>query len=386
MELQARNSQAVGAVGLIAAISAAASAPTNVSVAASLKLGTALTDLDSAVTGLVTQTFGGQIDTGARIDIPIPLAGTAPFQVQRRTYLVGDMVETVPPTKTDGRPLPLAIARMSQGSGSYAVLGDAGDDYTSWVTRAAGLARFRVNGTAGNQISTVAGWGSPISAGPMVGFCYAHAGPIFNIVTLGDSQSASRSEDYLGLNWVQRACEAINAGGPKTWLSHSNLAWTGQTSDCFVQHLTDLLAGGIVPDILVMQVGTVNDTAGNVALTQAVVNTWRARFIRMLAICAQARICPFVWTLPPANYVVRNYGASDALRVAYNQEIIALCAAAGIPCLDAASIVSGGVDGNGQQTILPAFNLDNIHLNAAGQNALAAAGQLILQQLLSGYL
>lgn len=384
MELPARNAAAVGALGVIAAQSAAATSPGSLSVAATLRLGAGLSDLDGAFSG-ATQTFGGQQSTGARIVVPPPLAGTAPFQVQRRAYLVGDMVETVPPMKTDGRPLPLAVARMSAGSANTAMLGQSGDDFTPWATRAAGLVRFRQNATAGDQRAATAGW-SAVSTGPMVGFCYAHAGPILNVVTLGDSQSESRSEDYLNLNWVQRACEALNAGAPKTWLSHSNLAWTGQTSDCFVQHLVDLIASGIVPDIVVLQVGTVNDTAGNVALTAPVVNAWRARFARLLALCSQNRICPLVWTLPPANYVARQYGASDALRVAYNAEMLALCGAAGIACLDAAALVSGGLDANGQGTILPAFNLDNIHLNAAGQSALAAAAAPLLQQLLAGYL
>ena len=351
MELDARSPLHVGALSPILAQSRSAASPASVGSFVDVKPIAQLTDLDAAWGG-TTVKFNRGVAGAAQL-----LA--APSAAQR-TYVYSDLTEVAPVARADGGIKPLVAARCFSAAGGTALLGTTGDDFTNWATRTAGLVRLRVNGTAGDQRSATTGW-SAVSTGPVVGFAYAHNGPIANIMSIGDSITEGRGT-LLNESFGLLACEALNAGNPSTWLSHSSLGWSGQTTDQFVQNLKDLLQWGLVPDVLIFPLGSPNDVTATI--TPAIVNLWRSRTAQILALCAEYRITPVAWTMLPTNASVKAYGATDQLRVSYNTEQIGTIRASGGLVVDLATAISGPLDGNGQVTLLN--TADNIHPNTTG--------------------
>ena len=360
-ELDARGPKQVGSVRAIMCQSRAAASPGPIAGFVDLKYIGALADLDSA--------WGGTNALFSR-----GLAGAAsmpaPGTTDRRSYAYTDQTRIVPVARTDGGTKPLVAARAFLGTASAAFLGTSGDSFTNWSTRAAGLARQRVNSTAGDQRTATTGW-TATSTGPVIGFSYNHLGPICNVVSIGDSITEGRSETFLEENFTLLACEALNASGPATWVSHSNLGWSGQTSAQVLVNTRDMLRAGIVPDVLVFPAGSPNDVT--TTITTAIVDAWRAYVADMLALCAEYRIVPVLWTILPTNYAVKPYAATDSLRIAYNSEIVALGSSTGLTVVNMEPVFAGAVDGNGQTTLLT--SADGIHPNSTG-NANAAVTML----------
>jgi lysophospholipase L1-like esterase len=265
--------------------------------------------------------------------------------------------------------------------GAAAMIGVAGTDLTNWATRSAGSVRMRKNSATGDQTAAITNWGSAVSYGVIPGFAYVDSGPVCNVMGFDDSlgDGFGGGITYQSENVNILACEAINAEGHKTWLSYANLAWSGQTTANILNNFRDAVGAGLVPDIAVIPSGSPNDVAG--VITTAHVTAWRTFLNQMLEVCALNGICPIVRPVYPANFAVKAWGTSDALRIAWNTEVAAMCAASNIIYLDGDLVtLTGPIDGNGQMTLL--LTTDGIHPNDTGKAALKPARMAAIKKAL----
>lgn len=368
MELMARDAKSVSDLSIIMGQSVAAASPGDPGAFVNAGFVSAFADLDGVV-ALTQVNFQGP-GSAARLQRSVSTV--------RREFQFSDPLLLAPPARSDGGTRPIAVARGYYGIGNTAIMGGpAGSppNFDAWATRAAGKSRIRVNSGAGDQRTATANWGLT-SQSPLVGFAFGHAGPVFNVMSAGDSLFVGQ-DTYRGAGPALLACEAINNGTPKSWMVHSNIAWSGAASTTIVQNIRETFEQGIIPDILYFPTGTPNDVTPGNPITDTIVNNWRAYTIAILRMCASYGVLPMGCDVRPVNYAVQQWGASDSThRKAYNTEMAARFAAMGLPYVAASSVLSGGVDGNGQETML--FNLDNIHFTEAGK---AAEGALVKDQL-----
>jgi hypothetical protein len=272
-----------------------------------------------------------------------------------------------------------------------AILGKAGVDLTNWDSRTAGKARFREHNTSGDQ-RTAATWGASsikVSRSMVTGFVFTHDGPVCNVMSLSDSTLAGEGSGitYQYESQVLLACELINAASPRAWMVHSNQGWSGQTTPLVVQRLKDILAYGLVPDILVFRAGSLNDmgAVGN-PVTETIVNGWRAAMHEILALCAANGICPIVMPILPVDHSVRQIGTSDSLRRNFNTNEVRTLAAQGILVADDEVLVAGAIDGNGQGTFSIGSSTDLVHLNDVGKTLTLPPIQANILAAVGGYI
>ena len=72
-----------------------------------------------------------------------------------------------------------------------------------------------------------------------------------------------------------------------------------------------------------------------------------------------------VWTWIPSNTSVKTYGATESLRIAYNESVKSSLKRDTI-IFDASTLISGAVDGTGQMQMKVGSTTDNIHPNDQG--------------------
>lgn len=108
-----------------------------------------------------------------------------------------------------------------------------------------------------------------------------------------------------------------------------------------------------------------------VPITAATVAAERANYQRILTAAANQKAPTISWTMLPANYAAKAWGATDSLRLSMNATRLA-GSVAGALVVDPASLVSGPVDGNSQTTLAYA-EADGLHLPYAGNVAAGAA-------------
>jgi lysophospholipase L1-like esterase len=328
-------------------------------------------DLDGAWSGATSVTFlGGQ--TQLR---PAESSSRRAFEISDPTYLT-------PVARTDGGTRALVACRIYHGSGLNIMgLGNGADDFSNWATRPSGAARMRVNSASGDQRTATTGWLNALTS-PCIGMAYFTRKPTVQVASFGDSITDGRGS-YLQANFTLLATERLNADDLKLQFSHSDLGWSGQSMVAIRNNMRDAFEAGIVPDVAVFPCSSPNNFSSG-TISAAAIQIVRSAFIDMLGLCAQYRVTPLVWTQFPVNAAVKDWGASDSLRVAYNQEIVSYCAANDIICVDLAPTLSG-VTTNGQVQMLAGTTSDGIHPNDNG-NALCmpqikAALQLITRGL-----
>lgn len=149
----------------------------------------------------------------------------------------------------------------------------------------------------------------------------------------------------------------------------------GQTQATILLHLQDAILDGFVPDIVFYQGGTPNISAA--PLLSGHVAAWRQHAVLATSAISELGGVPILRTVLPVNPAVKNYDATDALRVAYNAALLTW-EKDGLDVWDFSSVMSGETDGDGQVLMREDFNLDNIHPNDAGN---AAGAVLALQKL-----
>lgn len=302
---------------------------------------------------------------GGATTAPVPAAASA---VSRRGWFASDWVTLNSSDRSDGGAFPIVTARCTITTAApISIFGNGTDDYTNWVTRPNG--RFWcMRHQDGDQVTAPAGFTSTVNRNqsPIVGFQYLARGQVITVMGAGDSITEGRGT-YKGEGFGVPACEALSRmdGIAVEWC---NVGISGAGTDIIRNQIIDVLAAGIHPDLLVVPYGSPNDNGG----TWLASNTLSIRgFLgQALPACRVAQVQPVLWTVLPTNPASKAYGASDALRVAHNNDTLGM-RDRGVDVMDFAAALSGVTDGNGQVAMLAGSTTDNIHPNDAGNAVLA---------------
>lgn len=337
-------------------LSAANVAPVPVTKIAVSALASAA-DLNGSAGTWISGTFAGSA------------AGSIPARAaaRRRSFLISDRFDVSSIPRSDGGRWPLLGIRAFLGTaGTYTMLGNSGgtDSFTNWATKPDGRIHvMRYND--GDCIATSANFTDTTNrnTSPIIGVIYYARGRVVNVAGFGDSILAGRGT-YNGEGWGFNACHQLTDAGGIAY-EWSNLAWDGsQMNDTagtggHVDMLGDAIAAGLPIDIANFMCFGSNDFANEAGLTDAAIISEVARpFARMMVACRDAGIAPVVMPGLPVSTAVKDWGAADARRVAWNQTVKAM---PGVHYVDVESIFSGPVDGDGQVSIVASKFADGIH-------------------------
>lgn len=292
----------------------------------------------------------------------------------RIAYTATDWISISSVVRTDGGTKPLVAARaFMQTSANLPVYGDGVDNFTNWATRTDGriwAARHQ------DGLAVTSGFTDTTnrSQSPIVGFQYLARGRVITVAAVGDSITDGRGT-YLGEGFILPALEELSDMSGTAY-EYMNCGWSGQAMSTFAERAVDVLQAGIRPDVLVIPSASPNDTL--TTITQSDIDAFRARRNRIIAEARKVGVPVVAWTWLPTNTAVRNYGASDALRVAYNNELMAM-KGKGLFVADTSAVVSG-VTSSGQVQMAAGTQDDGIHPNTAGNALLKVAVKSVIRQ------
>lgn len=295
----------------------------------------------------------------------------------RRTIQWSDWLGLPSVPRTDGGTLPLLCIRsnlyLSSGTGNVVMMGDSAssDSFTNWATKPDGrIFRLLSKGggfSAGSWSGMSLANSVAANTGPAVIVQYVARGRVHNLVGFGDSITDGRST-YLGEGFGHPAAASLSSNTAGVAFEWSNFAWSGQNTTEMRVNISDAIASGIF-DVgswtAVLPNGSPNDVS--TTITPAQISTMRGNIALARQLLATKRVDSLVWTWLPSNTAVKNYGSTDSLRTAYNDELRAWAGrGAVVPDFDAA--LAGVTSGN-QVQMLAGSTSDNIHPNDTG-NAL----------------
>ena len=321
-------------------------------------------------------------------------AGTIPSRSKnrRRTYLISDIIDISSVPRTDGGVYPLLAVRAFLGTpGTYTFLNNSSgsQDLRTWATHPSGrIHAMRLQD--GDCVNFPLSFDSTENQrfSPIVGLIYYARGRVVNVAGFGDSITEGQGS-YIGEGFGFPAClnltEAAADGVAYEW---SNLAWAGMTmygnfsTGAIHDQVRDAATIKLPIDIAVMPCGSPNVSAGSPpTLTNDIVSAQqRQPFSKMLAACRDLGALPIAWSWLPTNPAVFDFGASDAVRVAYNAEVAAWISHVG-SWVDAAAILSGTTDADGQVNMLAGSTTDGVHPNDAGNALLVPAFQAAISHI-----
>jgi len=294
----------------------------------------------------------------------------------RIAYTMTDWINVSSIPRTDGGTHPLLVVRaFMQATAALPVYGDGIDDFTNWATRTDGRIWVARNQT-GLHTSTTTGFTSTTNANqsPIVGIQYLSRGKVITVCGVGDSITDGRG-GYFNEGFIMPATEALSdpAG---TAYEYMNCGWSGQAMVTFAERAIDILQSEVRPDILVLPAASPNDAVSTI--TAANVAAFRGQRSRVLAEARRLGVPVVTWTWLPVNTATRPWGATDALRTAYNAEVLAQ-AGRGIFVADTAPAVSGVTTGS-QVQMLGSATTDGIHPNPAGNAILRDVIKLVIRE------
>jgi lysophospholipase L1-like esterase len=296
---------------------------------------------------------------------------------------LSDWVDYTSFPRIDGIKYPAISTRAYiSTAGTISVFGNNADVYTQWATRPDGRVNI-MRSQDGDHVTTVAGFTSVTNENqsPIIGVRYRGAGSVITIMGDGDSITESVGSTYRGDGWGFRAAEALSdqLGIAVEW---ANTGWAGSFYSSGPRRVGDALAAGVIPDICIFPNGSPNSIS--TTIDSAAINAFRLLLMKSVLSCFDYEVMPVAWTMLPANYngsQAKQYGATDALRVAYNAETLGL-GAKGIYAIDFAGPVSGAAHATGQVEFAAGLTNDGLHPNSACEDVLrdvlaAAIGPLI---------
>lgn len=320
---------------------------------------------------ITTVTFDGGSATST-----IPAAAT-----NRRSYKVSDLIDATNVEaidRDDGGTLHLITCRhyTAQNAATISTIGDGTDDYTNWRTVPDG--RLWVSRQMnGNHTSTAgASWSTTdISQTTIAGFIFYYQGQVISVGVAGDSVAFGFGSTNKGAGLVsQFAAQYQGVNGQAVEII--NIARSGAATDGYKFGVQDLIAAGIVPDVMFISGGTINDYVGSLAAGN--VRKWRRWVAIQTAQCWDAGCVPVPLTVAPTTFAAEAMGATDALRVAHNADLLSW-RSRGQPVVDLSGAVGGLPTGTGGQ-IEPSAEMapDGIH---PSDDAYAAAAKDATAQL-----
>lgn len=194
------------------------------------------------------------------------------------------------------------------------------------------------------------------------------------IAAFGDSLTEGGSSPIAGYNWhFQAGVAAHNQYCP---VEIANFGWGGKDSNEFYE-LAALMLPYVKPSLAWFAAFTPNSSlsAANIDIERRYTSMFRA-------LAADHGTTPMLWTGIPSTYGAaqgKNWGASDALRTAYNAEI----ATYGLPYADMSAVMTGDVSATNppQVDIVVGASDDGLHPNATGDALMAAPALALLNKL-----
>lgn len=319
-------------------------------------------DFNKSASAWDAVTFGGSA-TGT-----VPVAGGS----ARRGYLLSDWIDYNSYSRSDGGSFPLIAARAYiSTAGTISVFGNGVNDFTNWPTKPDGRIDV-MRSQAGDHATTQTGFTSTTneSQSPLVGIQYRGAGSVITIMGNGDSITESVASTYIGDSWGMRAAGLLSnqAGVVVEW---ANIGWSGSFYSSVNRRFEDAFAAGILPDIALFPNGSPNSVS--TTFDANIISASRIILAKCFAACQANDVLPISWTMLPADYTgsqAKQYGASDSFRRDWNAETLAL-AAKGMYGIDFSGVVSGSAHASGQVQFSPGMSSDGLHLNDAGNDAVA---------------
>ena len=339
------------------------------------------------------------VNDGNDTAFPLKLAGPGG---ERTSYTVTRPVALRSVARSDGGTMPLVFIRAYSldtnasmpcyGNGT----GDAGNDdnLLAWASRTTGR-RWAARQQNGDQLTTPSGFTSTtdVSQSPIVGFVYWSRGAVVGLAGCGDSLNNGQGT-VTGEGWAIPLADQLAAqlGIP---VEYSNFAWAGQegvnttTGSGFYQRALDILRDeNVRPDMLMIPCGSFNPISA--PLLQAHVDKQSTILRRVLSEASTKGTRVMLYTWSPITTAGAAYGTSDALRVAYNAEILAgypnsAAGARGIGVADFSAAISGDTVG-GMVQIRAGLTDDTIHPNDAGNALFTATALPVAKQVIAGVL
>ena len=314
----------------------------------------------TAVAGTVAPTGAWVAVTFGGVSNPtIP----ARLGVNRPSITVSDVIYFSTVTRTDGYDQPYIFLRgynaTGPKSGFVGTTAELGSR-ANWGSPTA-LNRGRIKWSAssvGNFVSSNQA-GMSDDAGAFGSFCFEvqpiYSVPVLSIMGIGDSIISGDGASITGSGYGFRACADISTiARPVSW---TNYGFSSMATANFVSRLTDAIAAGFRPSVLVVPSFSPNDGAP----TQAVIDACKANLIQMLELCRANNITPIIVTPAP-----RSYAAPEE---AFRQSLCAWVRGLhGRIILDADKILAATPGGNAQAA---ALSNDQLHPNDAGNDALS---------------
>jgi hypothetical protein len=311
--------------------------------------------------------------------------------VGRRGLLRSDIIPISSLTRADGAtkcPF-IAVAAYGDTQASLTLIGkaDGTTNLTPWATHPTRPRLYRYND--GDCVSSPASFTSTDnrSTSFIVGVEYLARGRVVGVAAVGDSISNGEGSGitYPGATSPFLACVDLSDLADVCY-DFINWGWSGVNTTAIKNQVLDVLEAGIVPEIMFIPTGSPNDIA------TTIVNDHIDLMKKNLAVAIEAMeargVEPAQWLWLPSNTVVKAYGATDSVRVAYN-DAKRLEAGRGIVVMDADAIIAGAADGSGQIQMNAAYESDGIHPDDPGHAVLMPLAKntiLALQNVRTGSL
>ena len=308
-------------------------------------------------------------------NVSVAQVPVSPGQVSgrdRKSYIVSEPITISSLAKTDGMKGAYLGIRffMRTDVPTYTVLGNGTTDLLSqWATRPSGKGTIICSSKIGQFVqnnSTVAGFDSVTNENttPIAGVIALYRGRVVGVVRNGDSLADGRGIP-VGEGFMWPACDAASDG--EVTFVDSNMGCPGQPGAVFYQDMKDLFNSpvGKYLDASALHSASPNDIASTISDQD--INAIRLRFNDALDFLERLGKVALPVTWAPSNSAVKAYGASDALRVAYNAYVRSLP----MHIIDLDAVIAGATVG-GQVQMRPEYTDDGIHPNNAGNYAAAS--------------
>ena len=295
----------------------------------------------------------------------------------------GDVVPLASIARSDGGALPILCVRTQQltanNGGTNRVIsaqgGASGQGYAFETDNASSIPYgrlYRVRTQA--SVQGVATIGSITTAAngcntapPIIVRYWLRNGYGKSIVVVGDSISgAFNTTTFSGWSMLQEARRQVSIPSAPIELcvlcqSGAQLSNIAVRAESVASTLTNVAY--VTPDASPNSLG--------VPITAASLASERASYQRILTAIANQKNPVITWTMLPATFAAKAWGATDSLRLSMNATRLA-GQSPFAPVVDPATLVSGPVDGNGQTTF-PYAEADGLHPTTAGHVVGAAA-------------
>lgn len=313
-------------------------------------------------------------------------AGTVALQANttalRRTYQVSDWINKASIPRTDGGFLPLLSVRcwVATNANPITILGNGSDSFSNWATHPSGRIwkmRKGNNNFASTNQATFTASATVSQQSPIIGVQYAARGAVITVMAAGDSITEGRGT-YLGEGFIFPAVAALsNKEGVA--IEYANIAWAGVPTSAIRDQILNILYAGIIPDMLFVPSGSPNDISTTISATD--IANIRSNISRALVAMRENQVVPIVWPWLPSNPNIKAYGATDSLRVSYNNEIYKY-PVRGINVALVDTLINGVVDGSNQVNMAIGTTTDDIHPNNTGNGLMSESVKEIIAKFL----